>query len=144
MGKRIDRTRDCGSETRAGRLAKAHQFMDAANTIETLADDATDVADAYVTMCVHAGIAAADVICCARLGKYSRGEDHGSAIELLEQADSADAKHLIVARHEDEGRIHLSPGERVRIHTSRPSCQSLARGRRARLTPDTDPATAVG
>ena len=94
MAKGTDTTRDCDAATRAGRLTKAHQFMDAANTIETLADDAADVADAYVTMCVHAGIAAADVICCARLGKHSRGEDHGSAIELLDQAGPDEAKHL--------------------------------------------------
>jgi len=37
--------------------------------VEALADDANDVADAYVTLCVHAGIAAADVICCTRFGE---------------------------------------------------------------------------
>lgn len=88
------RTRECDSATRTGRLHKARQFMDAANTIETLADDAADVADAYVTMCVHAGIAAADVICCARLGQHARGEDHVSAIRLLDQAGPDEAKHL--------------------------------------------------
>ena len=49
-------------------MAKAKQFVEAAETVESLADDANDVADAYVTLCVHAGIAAADVICCKRLG----------------------------------------------------------------------------
>jgi hypothetical protein len=84
MAQGTDRTKDCDSATRAGRLQKARQFMDAANTIETLADDGVDVADAYVTLCVHAGIAAADVICCARLGKHSQGEDHVSAVGLLD------------------------------------------------------------
>jgi len=46
---------------REGRMAKAKQFVDAAETVEALADDPNDVADAYVTLCVHAGIAAADV-----------------------------------------------------------------------------------
>ncbi len=68
--------------------------MDAAHLIETLADEAADVADAYVTLCVHAGIAAADVICCARLGRHARGDDHASAADLLEQAKPEVAKHL--------------------------------------------------
>ena len=111
------RTRECDSATRTGRLHKARQFMDAANTIETLADDAADVADAYVTMCVHAGIAAADVICCARLGQHARGEDHVSAIRLLDQAGPDEAKHLRALlglrsgpyRHET-GAARLIPG----------------------------------
>lgn len=68
--------------------------MEAARTIGTLTDEAVDLNDAYVTLCVHAGVAAADVICCARLGKHSRGEDHGSAVGLLEQASPDHAKHL--------------------------------------------------
>ncbi|MBO0901165.1 hypothetical protein J1G43_14455 [Cellulomonas sp. zg-ZUI22] len=59
---------------RRGRLVKAEQFADAAVAVEMLADQASDVADAYVTLGVHAGIAAADVVCAARLGEYSRGE----------------------------------------------------------------------
>lgn len=94
MAKHSDRTRNCDAAVRAGRLAKARQFLDAADLIESLADDAIDVADAYVTLCVHAGIAAADVICCARLGRHARGDDHGSAVELLEQANPDVAKHL--------------------------------------------------
>lgn len=94
MTKITDRTTVCDAATRAGRLAKARQFINAADTIEALAEEAADVADAYVTLCVHAGVAAADVICCARLGKYSRGENHASAVELLDRASSQDAKHL--------------------------------------------------
>lgn len=94
MAKPTDRTRDCDATTRAGRLAKARQFMDAADIIEALADEAADVADAFVTLCVHAGIAAADVICCARLGRHARGDDHASAVELLERANRDVAKHL--------------------------------------------------
>lgn len=59
-----------------------------------LADEAGDVADAYVTLCVHAGIAAADVICGARLGVHARGESHADAIALLARADKAAPKHL--------------------------------------------------
>lgn len=68
--------------------------MDTADMIEMLADDATDVADAYVTMCVHAAIADADVICCKRLGEHLRGDDHSAAVGLLRRADPEAAKHL--------------------------------------------------
>jgi len=40
--------------------------------ISELADEHEDVADAYVTLCVHAGIAASDVICCATLVETAR------------------------------------------------------------------------
>lgn len=69
--------------TIAGRLRKAEQFMEGAETIRELADDEHDVADAYVTLCVHAGIAAADVICCIALGEYVQGESHNEAVAHL-------------------------------------------------------------
>lgn len=52
------RTRPCTVGIRRGRLRKADQFMEAANLIRDIADEYEDVADAYVTLCVHAGIAA--------------------------------------------------------------------------------------
>jgi len=75
-------------------MTKAKQFVEAAETVEALADDANDVADAYVTLCVHAGIAAADVICCKRLGEHSRGEDHTAAVALVGIAGETAAKNL--------------------------------------------------
>lgn len=48
-----------------------------------LADDAADIGDAFVTLCVHAGIAAADTICAHRLGVYSSGENHNEAVTLV-------------------------------------------------------------
>lgn len=45
-----------------------------------MADENNEVADAYVTLCVHAGIAAPDVICCASLGEHAQGENHSEAI----------------------------------------------------------------
>jgi hypothetical protein len=78
---------------RGGRLAKARQFHLAAETIETIVDD-REIADAYVTLCVHAGIAAADVITCAKLGQHHAGDDHQGAIALLAKADKAAAKNL--------------------------------------------------
>ncbi len=84
----------CSAQFRSGRLAKAKQFLAAAELIEDSLSD--DVTDAYVTMCVHAGIAAADVICCARLGSYSHGESHFEAASLLKKANATAAKRLEV------------------------------------------------
>ena len=77
------KTRHCDDATALGRLRKAEQFLEAAVTIRDLADDEADVGDALVTMCVHAGIAAADVLCCAALGVHAQGDDHGDAVGLL-------------------------------------------------------------
>lgn len=77
------RTRPCDRRTIEGRFRKAEQFLDAAETIREFASEEADVGDAYVTLCVHAGIAAADVVCCITLGGYARGQDHGDAVQLL-------------------------------------------------------------
>lgn len=81
---------------KAGRLAKANQFADVARNVLLLADEADDVSDAFVTLAVHAGIAAADVICCVRLGYYARGDNHNEAVDLLKDADAASANSLRV------------------------------------------------
>ena len=73
---------------RLGRLKKATQFLDAANVIDG------EMSDAAVTLLVNAGIAAADVICGARLGKYAVGERHSQAVALLGQAEPGMEKHL--------------------------------------------------
>lgn len=90
----MTRTRACTQEVRRGRLRKAGQFLDAADLVHDVADEDDEVADAYVTLCVHGGIAAADVICCARLGEHAQGEDHNEAIALLNKADRDSATHL--------------------------------------------------
>ena len=89
----VGSTRRCTPATGTGRLAKAGQFYLAAETIETIVDD-REIADAYVTLCIHAGIAAADAICCAKLGEHAHGDDHQAAVALLAKADRAAAKNL--------------------------------------------------
>jgi hypothetical protein len=92
-----ERARPCDEATIAGRLRKAEQFLDAAETIRDFAADEHDVGDAYVTLCVHAGVAASDVICCIALRRYAQGDDHNEAIALLSRVrpDGADlAKSL--------------------------------------------------
>jgi hypothetical protein len=88
------RTRPCAAAVRQGRLRKAQQFLTAADLVRDLATEHEDVADAYVTLCVHAGIAASDVICCTQLGEHAQGENHSDAITLLKAADKAAAKQL--------------------------------------------------
>ncbi len=95
MARGADRTVPCDATERAGRLSKAEQFYEVSVMVDDLYEgDAYDVADAYVTLCVHAGIAAADVICCSALGVHARGENHNSAVELLETVDKTAAKDL--------------------------------------------------
>jgi len=81
----MTRTRltDCNEAVIDGRLRKAEQFLDVAAMVKDLADDEEDVGDALVTLCVHAGIAASDVICCAALGHYVQGQDHLRGIAEL-------------------------------------------------------------
>jgi hypothetical protein len=77
------RLRKCDESTIEGRLAKAEQFLEAAQVIREFAGDERDVADAYVTLCVHCGVAAADVICCVALGEHVQGDDHNQAVAHL-------------------------------------------------------------
>lgn len=77
------RVRECDERISAGRLRKALQFRDAAKTIREFADDESEVGDAFVTLCVHAGIAAADTICCEALGHHAQGDDHAQAVAEL-------------------------------------------------------------
>lgn len=77
------RTRACTARTVSGRLNKANQFLAAAELVRQHARDEAEVADAFVTLCVHAGIAASDVICCKSLGHHSTSEDHAEAVSLL-------------------------------------------------------------
>ncbi len=77
------RTAPCDAADIAGRMTKAVQFLDAAMTIQELEEDQGDVGDAYVTLCIHAGIAGADVLCCLSLGEHAVGQNHRDAVELL-------------------------------------------------------------
>lgn len=80
-------------KARAGRLVKAKRFLRVADDARELADE-DEVADAAVTLYVHAGIAAADAICAGALGMYARGENHQQAIQLLGTVDKAASSSL--------------------------------------------------
>lgn len=87
------RTVAADKAVRQGRLAKAKQFLQVADDVRGLSDG-EDVADACVTLYVHAGIAAADAICAGALGKHSRGHDHQDAIALLASVDKQASSSL--------------------------------------------------
>lgn len=82
--------READSIVKAGRWAKAQQFADAADLHRPggLGDPGED-GDVYVTLAVHAGIAAADVICIGALGQYSATGAHDEAIALLSKVDGS-------------------------------------------------------
>jgi hypothetical protein len=90
------RTSPCTSEVRQGRLRKAVEFLDAAALIADQDNGEPAATDAIVTLCIHAGIAASDVICCARLGQHAQGQDHNEAVALLSQSNRESAGHLRV------------------------------------------------
>jgi hypothetical protein len=77
------RLRDCTEATVTGRLSKAGQFLEQAAAIRDLADDEDKVGDSFVSLCVLAGIAASDVLCCRALGHFVQGEEHQQAVGEL-------------------------------------------------------------
>ena len=77
------RLRKSDEETISGRLRKAEQFMEGAETIREFAGEEGDIGDAYVTLCVHAGIAASDVLSCIALGTHVQSENHSEAVAHL-------------------------------------------------------------
>ena len=85
-------TKPTSNETVPGKRAQrstgeAEQFANAAELIDELAGGDQNLCDAFVTLCVHAGIAAADVICCAKLGRHATGESHDKAKRLVGLVD---------------------------------------------------------
>ncbi|BCW61272.1 hypothetical protein [Arthrobacter sp. StoSoilB22] len=75
-------------------MSKAAQFQRVAMDALELAEEHYEVADAVATLCIHAGIAASEAICIARLGHFAQGQDHNDAVALLKSVDGGAAKHL--------------------------------------------------
>jgi len=132
------RTNTCTEAIAAGRMRKAEQFSDAAETIREFADDEADVGDAYVTLLIHAGIAAADVICCQELGEHAQGEKHTDAIDLLRRAgkgggELAKALSTLLGVKTRAGYGHQPVNKDTRVRSTRAAEKLLqaARDRRA-------------
>jgi hypothetical protein len=90
---REPKTIRCDKARAEGRLAKAKEFLQAAQLVKRNADG-PDLRDAGTTLLIHAGIAASDVLCCRRLGVHARGENHAAAVELVGQVEAAFATDL--------------------------------------------------
>lgn len=92
------RERPCDAAIMRGRLARARAFLEAAGLVAELVDGDDDaqleLAAALVTLWVHAGIAAADVICCARLGRHNSSDAHQAAVGMLRSADPGQGSAL--------------------------------------------------
>ena len=124
----MGRTAKCTAATRQGRLRKALQFADAAGVVADFADDSDDVADAQVTLLVHAGIAAADVLCCARLGEHAIGDNHNEAVALLAKIDrnlAADLRSLLGTK--TKARYSHQPASRSDRVKAQRACDRLVR-----------------
>jgi hypothetical protein len=85
----MSRRRPCTATEARARLHKARDFLDLA---EVGAD--RDKFDPATSNAVLAGIAAADAICCRRIGQRSASEDHAAATQLLAQVDGEGAQRL--------------------------------------------------
>ncbi|MFN2538881.1 MAG: hypothetical protein ABR549_12165 [Mycobacteriales bacterium] len=85
---------DCNPAEAKTRLQDAREFLELASL---KADDNSRAAQkAAAANAVLAGIAAADAICCVRLGRRSSSSNHDDAVRLLAEVDGALARHLAV------------------------------------------------
>ena len=81
------RSAECGKGEANVRLNNANQFMSVAEIVNSSVEDGVDVelASVAAALAVLAGIAASDAVCCLKLLKRSRGNDHQQATEFLSQ-----------------------------------------------------------
>lgn len=131
--------RKADAATIEGRLRKAEQFMEGADTIRDLADDERDVGDAYVTLCIHAGIAAADVICSIALGDYAHGDNHNAAVSHLAKMrpnglDLGDSLRVLLTMKTRAGYSHERVGASDRKRAGRAAERLLAAARQSRMS----------
>jgi hypothetical protein len=79
------RTAACGTAEARTRLRTAMAYLEVAELVldERGRDEYLSVS---AGLAVLSGIAASDAICCRRLGRRHRGDDHRGAAELLRQA----------------------------------------------------------
>jgi len=84
MARKSSRTRPCGPRDAAQRYEQARAFAELAELNPE--SDEGPTRSAAVSNAVLAGIAAADSICCRRLGRHAAGDDHQQGLGLVEEA----------------------------------------------------------
>ena len=116
------KTRDAGPTECAQRLQRAEGFWNSAENERELNADPNAIAALYVL----AGIAASDALCCTRLGKYSRSENHADATALIERVDpglAAPLRRLLADKSLDAyGAAAVSP---KRVDAARTAAEKL-------------------
>lgn len=123
---------------RRGRLAKATEFLDAADLLREFGSESgvfasgSRFANAFVVQCVLSGVASADAICVARTGRYSRTGAHEEAVPVLRSAAGhAVAKHLevllAVKNKAEYNARSVSDSDVVRVRAAAGALESAAR-----------------
>jgi hypothetical protein len=130
--------RKCDEATTMGRLRKAEQFMQAAQMIRELANEEGDVGDAYVTLCVHAGVASADVLCCIALGEHAQGDDHVAAVVHLSKVrpdgrDLGNSLRVLLGMKTRAGYSHQAASSTDRKRAQRAAERLLDAARQRRM-----------
>lgn len=83
------RTKPCSQADAQGRFRRAEAFFYVATLVlgEEVGidehDDGINLSGVSAALAVLAGIAAADAVCCHRLGEHSRGPGHKQAVALV-------------------------------------------------------------
>ncbi|WP_432519928.1 HEPN domain-containing protein [Kineococcus sp. SYSU DK006] len=77
------RTSDCSPSEGRVRLEQARAFLEVAELVLEESDDGLATPQVAASPAVLCGIAASDAVCCSRLGRRSRGQDHRQAVDLL-------------------------------------------------------------
>ena len=89
MTKRRTRTADCEPHDARERLRHAKAYLEVAQLLDD--QSGIDVWPVVAAGCaVLAGIAATDAICCTRINRHHRGDDHSQAARLLAEAVPGD------------------------------------------------------
>ena len=118
MNRPTGRRKPCDLTHARARLSKARQFL----ALAAVAADDDSLRSAEASNLIEAGIAAADVICCVRLGERSSDGNHRSAVALLSETDAEASKRL---------QTLLSMKSGVQYGTDDPSAATLTAARRA-------------
>lgn len=79
------RTSTCGAVEGRARFRTAYAYLEVAQLV-LVEHDRDEHLNVTAGLAVLAGIAASDSICCARLGRLHRGDNHRAAAELLRSA----------------------------------------------------------
>ena len=92
MARKGAKTSTCGKPSAKARLDIAREYQELAHAKSESDSGATR--NAIAGNAILAGIAAADAICCMRLGERSTSSDHSDAVVLLAKVDPVMAQKL--------------------------------------------------